>query len=253
MLPEYGFDARDNEAARQAAERAIQLDPRLYIAHVALGWIYFSYDWNWAAAEPEFRKAIALAPNEALPHQRYGLGLISRSRFSEAESELRKAQQLDPLATLPMINLAELWFYARRFDLEEAQLRKVLDRDPGHVLARTMLAKVEIVSGRPKEAIAEMKNLLAMPEGGSWCQQLAEAHARDGQRAVALREMAACAGPPQASFFLYMGQRERAINTLEKQYDAHYPYIAYLNVDSTYDSLRSEPEFRELLRKMGFQ
>ncbi len=178
--------------------------------------------------------------------------MISRSRFTEAESQLRRAQQLDPLATLPMINLAELWFYARRLDLEEVQLRKVLDRDPGHVLARTMLAKLEIVSGRPKEAIAEMKNLLAMPEGGAWCQQLAEAYMRDGQRAVALREMTVCAVPPLPSFFLYMGQREHAIDTLKKQYDAHYPYIVYLNVDSTYDSLRSDPEFQKLLRKLGF-
>jgi tetratricopeptide (TPR) repeat protein len=255
MLPEYGVqDRRNTEAAREAAERAIQLDPKLYIAHVALGWIFFSYDWNWAAAEPEFRKAVALAPNEALPHQRYGLGLISRGRFKEAEAELVRAQQLEPFAMLPMINLAELWFYASRFDLEEAQLRKVLDRDPGYVLARAMLAKVDIITGRSKEAIAEVQRLLAMPETAIWCTELTEAYARDGQRDLALKQMAVCSlsRPPLPTTFIYLGQPRRAIATLEEWYSNRVPYVAYLNVDPDYLPLRGDPDFQALLRKIGF-
>lgn len=255
MMPEYGDnDPKNTEAARRAAERAIQLDPKLYIAHVALGWIFFSYDWNWAAAEPEFRKAIALAPAEALPHQRYGLGLISRGRFKEAEAELVQAQQLEPFAMLPMINLAELWFYASRFDLEEAQLRKVLDRDPGYVLARAMLAKVDIITGRSKEAIAEVQRLLAMPETAIWCTELTEAYARDGQRDSALKQMAVCAQtrPPLPSTFIYLGQPRRAIAALEEWYSNRVPYLVYLNVDPDYLSLRGEPDFQRLLRKIGF-
>jgi serine/threonine protein kinase/Tfp pilus assembly protein PilF len=255
MLPEYGLqDLRNTEAARQAAQRAIQLDPKLYIAHVALAWIFFSYDWNWAAAEPEFRKAIAFAPDEALPHQRYGLGLISRGRFKEAEAELLRAQQLEPFAMLPMINLAELWFYASRFDLEEAQLRRVLDRDPGYVLARAMLAKEEIITGRSKEAVAEVQRLLAMPESAMWCPELTEAYARDGQRDLALKQMAECSPtePPLPSTFIYLGQPRRAIAELERWYGSRVPYLAYLNVDPDYNSLRSEPDFQKLLRKVGF-
>jgi len=255
MLPEYGVqDRRNTEAARQAAERAIQLDPKLYIAHVALAWIFFSYDWNWAAAEPEFRKAVALAPNEALPHQRYGLGLISRGRFKEAEAELVRAQQLEPFAMLPMINLAELWFYASRFDLEEAQLRKVLDRDPGYVLARAMLAKVDIITGRSKEAIAEVRRLLAMPETAMWCTELTEAYARDGQRDLALKQMAVCSlsRPPLPTTFIYLGQPRRAIATLEEWYSNRVPYVAYLNVDPDYLPLRGDPDFKKLLKEVGF-
>jgi eukaryotic-like serine/threonine-protein kinase len=255
MLPEYGVeDPKNTEAARQAALRAIRLDPGLYIAHLALGWISFSYDRNWAAAESQFRKAIALAPDEALAHQRYGLGLISRGRFQEAEGELLRAQKLEPFATLPMINLAELWFYSRRFDLEEAQLRKVLDRDPGNVLARTMLAKMEIVSGRPKEAITEVKSLLAIPEGANWCSQLADAYARDGQTALAFSQIAVCGPdhPTQPGTFIYLGQPDRAIAMLEELCETHYVYIAYLSVDPTYDSLRGQPDFQKLLKKAGF-
>jgi serine/threonine-protein kinase len=255
MLPEYGVeDPRNTEAARRAAQRAIQLDPGLYIAHLALGWIFFSYDRNWAAAEPEFRKAVALAPDEALPHQRYGLGLISRSRFKEAEAELLRAQQLDPLAMLPMINLAELWFYTRRFDLEEAQLRKVLDRDPGYVLAWAMLAKMEMVAGRPKEAVADMKHLVGLAEGANWCPDLAEAYARDGQPSLALQQLAACRPDqtPQPGLFIYLGQPRRAIAMLQQRYEARDVYVSYLNVDPTYDSLRDEPDFRRLLKKMDF-
>jgi tetratricopeptide (TPR) repeat protein len=255
MMPEYGdSDPKNAEAGRRAAERAVQLDPKLYIAHVALGWISFSYDWNWAAAEPEFRKAIALAPDEALPHQRYGLGLISRGRFKEAEAELVRAQQLEPFAMLPMINLAELWFYASRFDLEEAQLRKILDRDPGYVLARAMLAKLEIITGRSKEAIAEVQRLLAMPETAMWCPELTEAYARDGQRDLALKQMAVCSPrqPPLPSTFIYLGQPHRAIAALEEWYSNRGPYLAYLNVDPDFRSLRGDPDFQSLLRKIGF-
>jgi serine/threonine protein kinase/lipoprotein NlpI len=254
MLPEYGVqEDKNTEAARQSAERAIRIDPRLYIAHVALGWIFFSYDRNWTAAEPEFHQAIAVAPHEALPHQRYGLALISRGRFREAEAELLTAQKLEPLATLPMINLAELWFYEHRFDLEEAQLRKVLDRDPEHVLARAMLAKMEIVSGRSGEAIAETKHLLALPEGDIWCQELTDAYARDGQRALALEQMSTCGSVPvQPSTFIYLGEARRVIATLEERYAAHDPFLVYLSVDPTYNSVRSNPDFQTLLRKEGF-
>ena len=80
LLPEYGINKAENaEAGRQSARRAIRLDPGLADAHTALGWILFSYDWNWAEAEREFRKGVELAPNEALPHQRYGLALIAHS------------------------------------------------------------------------------------------------------------------------------------------------------------------------------
>ncbi len=121
-------------------------------------------------------------PGEALPHQRYGLGLISRSRFKEAQAELLRAQQLEPLAMLPMINLAE-------------------------------------------------------------------AYARDRQSARALRQLATCRPdqPPQASIFIYLGQPGRVIATLQEPYDAHDIYIAYLNVDPTYDSLRGQPDFGRLL------
>jgi serine/threonine protein kinase/Flp pilus assembly protein TadD len=253
MLPAYEIaDRRNLEAARRAATRAIQLDPQLYIAHLALGWVLFSYDRNWAAAEPEFRKAVALGPGEALPHQRYGLALISRGRFKEAEAELLRAQQLEPLAIMPMINLAELWFYERRFDLEEAELRKILDRDPAYVLARVMLAKMEIVSGRSKEALDETERVQALPEGATWCPERAEAYARAGQSAMALRQQSTCAHSPQPGLYLYLGQPQRAIAVLQSMYGEHDVYIAYLNVDPTYDSLRGDPDFRRLLAKMGF-
>jgi Tfp pilus assembly protein PilF len=95
LLPGYGVNEAGNaEEGRRAARRAIQQNPRLSNAHTALGWILFSHDWNWAEAEREFRIGAGLAPNEALPHQRYGLALAAHSRFSEAETELTRAQHL---------------------------------------------------------------------------------------------------------------------------------------------------------------
>jgi Tfp pilus assembly protein PilF len=256
MLPEYGVQEKHGmEAGRLAAQRALELDSSLFMAHSALAWISFGYDWNWNAAEPEFRRAIALGPYEAHPHQRYGLALITRGRFQEAEAELDRAQRLDPVSVMPMINLAELWYYERRFDREEEQLQRVLDRDPHYVIARAMLVKLKIVSGRSKEAVAEARSLNSGPEGATWCQELAEAYASDGQRAAALRLALGCGEPDPIPFpgtYMYLGDYRHAMEIMEQRYAAHNPYLQYLNVDPNYDLLRSEPRFREMLKKLGF-
>ena len=254
LLPEYGINRVGNaQAGRQAARRAIQLDPGLANAHTALGWILFSHDWNWAEAEREFRKGVELAPNEALPHQRYGLALIAHSRFSEAETELIRAQRLEPLSVSPMINLAELWFYSRRFDREEAELRVILDRDPASVVARAMLAKVESITGRSKKAVEEMKQLLASPEGGNWCWELVEIYALDAQSRASLQQAQDCRAVPISAGTLFaLGQNERAMESLDRSYRAHDETMVFLNVDPGFDLVRGKSDFQRVLRSVGF-
>jgi len=255
MLPEYGLEeVRRTEEGRSAARRALALDANLWMAHAALAWIAFSYDWNWTAAEPEFRSAIALAPGAALPHQRYGLALISRGRFDEAEGQLRTAQQTDPVSVLPKINQAELWYYSRHFDREEEQLQRVLELDPHYVVARAMLTKLKIVSGRANEGVAEAERLYSGPEGGdSWCQALAEAYAGAGRRADALRQLSKCSSVTNVipGTYMRLGDHQRAIDILEKLYRIRDPYLQYLKVDPDYDSLRAEPRFQALVKKVG--
>lgn len=254
-LPEYGVqDPQRIEAGRKAAQRAIELDGSLYVAHAALAWIVYSYDWNWDAAEPEFRRAIDLAPDAALPHQRYGLALISRRRFPEAEAQLRRAQQIDPVDVMPKINLAELWYYEHHFDREEEVLRRVLELDPHYVVAHAMLAKLETVSGRSKEAVAEAEKLYFGPEGGdSWCQQLAEVYARAGRRKDVFQQIARCnaASNVTAGTYVYLGDHQRAIAALEERSRMNDAYMHYLVVDPTYYPLRNEPRFQQLVKKLG--
>jgi len=255
ILPEYGenIDPRWAEKGKRAARRAIELDPKLSIAHGALAWIAFSSDWNWSVAEPEFRSSIALAPKQALPHQRYGLALASRGRFTEAESELNQAQQIEPLSLNAMINRAELWYYARRFDREEEQLHRAIELDPNYVVAYAMLTELATLAGRPAEAIALAQKLRSMPEGGNWCQHLAQAYARAGDRGAALREIAACGSQPvYAGTYIYLGDYDRAIDQLEARFARHDPWLPYLNVDAAYDALHGQPRFEQLLRKLGF-
>jgi Tfp pilus assembly protein PilF len=255
ILPEYEqpFDATIAGNGRRAARRALELDPKLSMPHGAIAWITFANDWNWAAAEPEFRLAIALAPNQPLPHQRYGLALITRSRFQEAEAELRRAHELDPVSVIAMINLAELWYYMRRFDREEEELKRVLEFDPNCVLAYVMLTKMKTVSGHPAEAVALSRKLRSLPEGLTWCQLLAEAYARGGQRDAALREAASCPGWPEVpAMYMYLGDYQRAMDLLESRYRNRSPYLQYLNVDSNYDLLKGQPRFQALLKKLGF-
>jgi serine/threonine protein kinase/cytochrome c-type biogenesis protein CcmH/NrfG len=254
ILPDYQ-DVVDPTLADKgitAAHRAIALNPNLAMAHGALAVIYFSSRWNWKAAEPEYRAAIALDPNHALPHQRYGSALISRGRFREAEAELRRAQQLDPVSLINRINLAELWYYSRRFDLEEQELRRVLELDPNFVLAYVMLTQCKTAAGQTAEAIELARKLRTLPEAGNWCQHLPEAYARAGDRAAAMREAAACGSSPVIpATYVYLGDYSRALDVLEEYSARHNPLIPYLRVDPLYDGLRDQPRFQQLLKNAG--
>ena len=239
--------------ARAAALRALELDPNLSEAHASLAWVKHRYEWDWTAAEEAFQRAIALNPGYATARQWYSEFLSTMGRNREALAEAKRARDTDPLSLIINHNMARRLYFARRFEEAVVESRKTLEMDPEFRVARVMLGLEYAAQGRLQEAIAEFDQTGARSLSGY-------AHGRAGQRKEALEVLAELkdaaatrhVAPTQFVFVhLGLGQREEALRWLEKDFEARSDYMVYLGIDPVLDSLRGDPRFEALQRKVG--
>ena len=171
--------------AKAAAIAAIQSDESLAEAHATLGYISH-YDWDWATAEREFRRAIELNPNLALAHAWYANYLVSRRRLAEAVAEVQRAEQLDPFSLVVVTNVGWTLGYAGRSEEAIAAFRRALALDPTYIQARWRLATQLSIIGRFDEADAEGRKVVELSRRNpSSLSLLAQLHARAGRRGEA--------------------------------------------------------------------
>jgi tetratricopeptide (TPR) repeat protein len=116
--------------AKAAAKRALELDDGLGEAHASLALVTWAYDWNWPAAELEYKRALELNPSYASAHHFYGIGLASQGRFEESIAEQKHALELDPLSRIISVQLGRMLWYARRYDEAAVSLRKIVELEP---------------------------------------------------------------------------------------------------------------------------
>ncbi|MEO5616894.1 MAG: protein kinase [Candidatus Eisenbacteria bacterium] len=246
--------------ARAALIQALALDETLPEAHATNAHIRAYYEWDWRAAEQEFRRALELRPNYADAYFSYGRFLASRRRLDEAIAQLDRAADLDPLAPGLQANRALLDYFAGRYDAAAGQLREILKRDSTDVTAQWGLALVVEQQGRPDESIAILERL----SGSSLNRKssLGHAYAMAGKTARArsvlsvLHAEAARGYVPSYYFALVLaglGQRDQALRYLERAYDERSTVLAYLMIDPRLASLRDDPRFVTLARKLGAQ
>ena len=246
--------------AHEAAARALELDEGLAEAHTALGVIAQDYDWNWKIAEREYRRAIELNPNYATAHHWYGEYLAFQGRFDEAFREMERARQLDPLSLIIGTDNCVILYYARQYDRSIAQCQAVLQMEPTFPRAYDPAPYVE--KGLYADAIAHVRQYQRTPGVDPvWTQcLLAYVYGRSGQSAEAERALEELKQlsrkskvDPQIFLLAYvgMGKKDEALTYLEKAYAAHSISLTNLKVAPAYDSLRSEPRFQDVLRRMG--
>ncbi len=237
--------------ARDAALKALQLDPSLAEAHAALGMVACHYDYDWPTAEREYKKAFELNPSYASAHQYYALGLMAHGRFAEAEAQLDTARRLDPLALIVDVDLAVLRKYQRDYDGVIAVSKSILARDPNYQLGYSMLTTGYFCERRWDDWRAADAKL---PQG-EYLRALVNGHPDEIERVLRKMMEEANAGTRRpyevASVATMKGDRSLALDWLEKSYLHHDYWMLFINVDPEYDAIRSDPRFQAIVHRLG--
>lgn len=247
--------------AEEAERKALKLDDSLAEAHAELGWVLCSYDWDWAGAEREFRRAEELNPNLAVTHQLYGLFLVSMGRSDAGLAEAQKSVEIDPLSLEVNLFASQTFQFARRSKEATELGRKVSEMDPSYWFGHMQLGFALSQEKQFPEAIAEFQKAVALSEGfGDPLAGLGSAYAGAGQRREAMKVLdemqklsAKAYVPPYrfAQVYAALGDRDQAFAWLEKSYLDRNISLTWLLVNSEMDLLRSDPRFADLLRRIG--
>jgi tetratricopeptide (TPR) repeat protein len=237
--------------ARDAALKALQLDPSLAEAHAALGMVACHYDYDWPTAEREYKKAFELNPSYASAHQYYALGLMAHGRFSEANDQLDTARRLDPLALIVDVDLALLRKYQRDFDGVISVSKGILQRDPNYRLAYSMLAVGYAQERRwddyfATDAKAPQEDFTrALARGRTAEEELIVRNTIDQVNAGLHRPF------DVAHYAVHMERNSLALDWLEKSYAHHDYWLLFVNVDPEWDPVRSDPRFQAIVHRLG--
>jgi len=245
--------------AKAAAMRALEIDETLAEAHTSLGLVKEHFDWDWTGAEHEFKRAIELNSNLATAHHWYGDFLANMGRSEEGLRETNRAQELDPLSLLINTSLGRQFYLAGQNEKAVEQLRKVLDIDPKFAPARWMLEEVYAQMGKQKEAVAERAKALSLSGSPELAASIDEDFKRFGYKGVlqswldGLTEISKhdyVSAFSIAEAYIRMGEKGKAFDWLEKAYDQHDSGLVSVAVEPVFDSARSEPRYRDILRRM---
>jgi TolB-like protein/DNA-binding winged helix-turn-helix (wHTH) protein/tetratricopeptide (TPR) repeat protein len=263
VLGHHGYlapkDALPN--AREAAMRALALDPDLAEAHTSLALVNHAYDWDWPAAEREFKRAIALNPNYATAHHWYAHYLVSMGRLDEALREIRKARELDPFSAV--INEFEglTLYYARRYQEATSQLRRTIQLHPSFDMdVRNDIGNVFEAQGMLSEAIQQWQEALTLSGQSQLASELQRAYTAGGDKAYFRKELDYATGHQMggidsplslAHIAARLGDRNRAFRWLQQSYEERDPWLLNMTVDPAFDNLRSDPRFEALVRRIG--
>ena len=249
--------------AKAAALKALDLDETLAEAHTSLALVRFFYDWDWSGAESEFRRAIELNPNYATAHHGYAALLAVMHRSEESVTEARRGLETDPLS-LPVNNMVGLVLNAAgRYDEAIEQWRKMLEMDPSSGQAVSGLAKAYEGKGLENLAIEQYLSLAALSRQSQRnVQELRRSYDRGGMRGF--REEKARArvaakwdgwhwsAPEIAAAYALLGQRDEAMQYLERAYEARSGSLAWIEINYRWpEAMRSDPRFQDLLRRIG--
>ena len=247
--------------AKQNVLKALELDPELAAAHTALAAIRFSADWDWAAADKEFKRAIQLNPNDAEAHRMYSVYSSALGRADQALSEISRSQQLDPLSASILTTAGWVSYFARQYQPGIDRCRRAWELDPNSVRAGECLGAAYMAEGAYDQAIAACQRAVAL-SGGDPIQQvtLGRAYALAGRNSEARsilrklrRRSQSTYVPPYyvATLYVALGDKEQALTLLKQAYREREGYLPWAKVDVALDPLRSDPRFQALLQRVG--
>jgi len=246
--------------AKAAAKSALEIDNQLAEAHISLAKVRADYDWDWPAAEQEFKRSLELNPNYATAHHWYALHLMAMGQFEKAAAEIKLAQQLDPLSLSINASTGLPFYWLRRYDEAIEQFRRTLELDPSFALAHVLLGQAYAQKGMFEEAIAELsraRELDDTPRARAILGYTLAVAGRRDEATTILNELEELSSQkyvaPYFRVLIYtaLGEQDQAFEWLEKAYEERSEWLVWLKVDPKLDSLRSDTRFTDLVQRVG--
>lgn len=246
--------------AKIASNKAVQLDDSLAEAHASAGAVAMFYDYDWATAEQEYKRAIELNPSYEIAFDLYLYLLVALGRFDDGIRMAQRGIETAPASIVLSNDLGAAYYMSRRFDESFRQVQKTLDLEPNHPGLLTLLASLYEAKGMHNEAIEQCRKAIGLVGRTSGAlSSLGHVYAESGRRDEAIkiinelleRSKSEYISPYDvAIIYVGLGDRERAFEQLEKAYDDRAGWMMNLNVDPIFDPIRSDPRFTELVHRM---
>lgn len=251
MLPAEAYPK-----ARDAALRAIELDPADANAYVSLGSIKFRYEWKWDEAERDFLRAIEINPSLGMAHHDYAWFLVAMERFDEGIEHMKLAQRLDPLSPLANSDVGWVYLMARRYDDAIEQIKRTLELEPSFGSALACLERAYKLKGQTREALEtllkEMREDGASFRDGDPAQSMKGLYRKRLEKKLAAMKTGFSSPYSAAMTCVAAGERVQALEFLERAYNERDPMLVAAGTDPAFDDLRADPRFAALLRRLGF-
>jgi TolB-like protein/DNA-binding SARP family transcriptional activator/Tfp pilus assembly protein PilF len=250
--------------AKKAAQLALQLSPHLAEARASLGTALFNYDYDWAGAERELKLATQLNPGYSHAFHWYSLLLAAQGRMAEARRAIDRAREVDPISLVVLTSFARHLYYAREFENSIQAYRVALQEKPDFVTAHAGIGMAFSALQQYDSAIAYY-SAASRKLGGTppvFLALSAHAHGLAGRHEEARRGLAALEQMAQKRYvpneyfilaYLGLGDEQRAIDYIDAAYKARSGGVAYLRVEPVLDSLRDQPRFHAILKKVGLK
>ena len=247
--------------AKAAAMKALEMDDTLAEAHTSLAFIKLNFDWDWADTEREFKRALELNPNHENAHHWYSHYLMAMGRIEESFVESKRALELDPLGVILNVHLGWHYMNARQYDRAIEQLKKAIEMDPNFGVAHWYLGLSYDHEGMYPEAENELRKAKELlKDNEAVAADLGHVYAVSGRKDEArkvideLKELSKrkyVSSYHVALIYLGLGEKDQAFEWLENAYRERSDLLVYLRVEPRLDSLRSDPRFVELVRRVG--
>lgn len=246
---------------KEEASKALKSDPLLAEAHVAIGRYLAYYDWNWSEAEKEFTRAIELNPKLPTAYHEYGVFLSWKGRADEADAQMKKALALDPVSVMINADYGNTLFWRRETDRAIDQYLSTINLDS--IFWGTHLYLGISYAQKSDYAKAGDEFRKAYDNSGGIAVTVAafgRFYAEQGKKTEAAKVLTQLEDMKKrsyvssfyiASIYAGLGDNDQAIKWLDRAYDEKSDYLVYLNVMPLLDSLRGEPGFKELVRRVG--
>jgi serine/threonine protein kinase/tetratricopeptide (TPR) repeat protein len=255
--------------AKAAAEKAVDADPTLAEAYTSRAFVRLAYDWDWVGAQDDFQQALKLNPKYPTAHQWYASYLMQMGKFSLAKEEIEEAHKLDPLSPIISANAGLYSYYEHNYDDAIAKYKLTLQSDPDFWVARHYLALAYVQKGMYDDAIAELRKLIKAPATGPIPDQVVDAESEASAslgfacgmagkhaeaRAIlsqldALSKRRYVTGLYPAIIYAGLKENDKAIEYLNKAFDARHPGLVLIRIEPIFDGLRTDERFKALIKR----